>query len=139
MLTLSAEEKLSVDASERRTAPRLPASTVSAITGVRLSPGGREATLVNISSTGALVRCQTKVLPGTAVTVQLDGTFTPASIKGKVVRCLVADICRPAGLSYHIGIAFNQEITLEEAPAEAPQPAATSPSPVAAPVLFNRW
>ena len=138
MLTLPAESAPD-DVSERRTATRHPASVMSAITGVHVSPGGGEASLVNISSTGALVRCATKLLPGTPVTLVFDGTFTPASIKGRVVRCLVADIGRPAGLSYHIGIAFNEGITLAEDPVETLQPAATIPSPAAAPVLVNRW
>ena len=140
MLTLPAESA-PADVSERRTATRHPASVISSIAGVHLSPGGGEATLVNISSTGALVRCATKLLPGTPVTLVFDGAFTPASVKGKVVRCLVADIGRPAGLSYHIGIAFNDAILLEEEPIETLQPAeAIQPTASAsASVLVNRW
>jgi hypothetical protein len=114
------------------------------ITGLRLSPGGGEASLVNISSTGVLVRCPTKLPPGTAVTVTLDGTFSPSTIKGKVVRCFVADICRPAGLAYHIGIAFNQAIQLGDDEPKEPvedrgSEAAIPPPLVAPPVLVNRW
>jgi len=132
-----------VAASERRTATRHLYTGMPSITGVHLSPGGGEASLVNISSTGVLVRCPTKLLPGTAVTITFDGTFSPSTIKGKVVRCFVADICRPAGLAYHIGIAFNQAIQLEEEEKEEPvediKPDAAIPPPPAAPVLVNRW
>jgi PilZ domain len=142
MATPTAERQVPATA-ERRAAPRHPASGMASITGLRLSPGGGEVSLVNISSTGLLVRCTTKLLPGTPVTVTLDGTFSPSSIKGKVMRCFVADICRPAGLAYHIGIAFNQAIQLgdeeHEEPVEAIKAdAAIQPSPVA-PVLVNRW
>ena len=141
MSTSTAERQVPA-AAERRTATRHPASGMTSITGVRLSPGGGEATLVNISSTGALVRCPTKLLPGTTITMTFDGTFSPSSIKGKVVRCFVADICRPAGLAYHIGIAFNQAIQLDEdekEPVEDLKPDAAIPPPPAAPVLVNRW
>lgn len=128
---MTSEEPKEAEASERRTATRLPATAVPTITGVRLSPVGSEATLVNISSSGVLVRCLTRLLPGTPVTVVFDGTFKPASIKGKVMRCLVADICKPAGLSYHIGIAFNITIDLDvpEALVKAPAVAEIVPSP----------
>ena len=131
---------------ERRTATRHPGPGMASITGLRLSPGGGEASLVNISSSGVLVRCPTKLSPGTAVTVTFDGTFLPSSIKGKVVRCSVADICRPAGLAYHIGIAFNQAIALgdeeqggQREPVAEITPDAAIPPPPAAAVLVNRW
>ncbi|MCM3880837.1 MAG: PilZ domain-containing protein [Vicinamibacterales bacterium] len=127
-------ESSAVATSERRTAPRLVAAAVPAITGVRLSPGGGEAWLVNISSSGVLVRCATKLLPGTPVMVTFEGTFVVGSAKGKVARCFVADIGRPIGLSYHIGIAFNESIPFEGQIAETPQH-----EPEAVPVLVNRW
>ena len=139
MPTSSAERQVSATA-ERRAATRHPASGMSSITGVHLSPGGGEASLVNISSTGALVRCPTKLLPGTAVTITFDGTFSPSTIKGKVVRCFVADICRPAGLAYHIGINFNLAIQLDEKePVEDSKPGAAIPPLPVEPVLVNRW
>ena len=109
-MATSAAEKPPAAPTERRMAPRHPAEAMPSITGVRLSPGGREAWLVNISCTGVLLRCATKLPPGTPVQVTLEGTFQPASIKGRVARCFVADIGRPVGLSYHIGIHFNETI-----------------------------
>jgi hypothetical protein len=139
-MLMTSEEAKAAGAAERRTATRLPASSVASITSVRISPVGSEATLVNISSTGVLVRCVTRLLPGTPVTVVFDGSFTPSSVKGKVVRCMVADICKPAGLAYHIGIAFNSAIALQE-PSASPAETAAQAAPVqaAAPILVNRW
>ena len=139
MPTAAAEKTADVASDERRQALRQPAAMMPSIKGVRLSPGGGEAWLVNISSTGALVRCSTRLLPGTPVTVLFDGGFTPESIKSKVVRCFVADICRPGGLSYHIGLHFNDPIHLEDSPAEPVQPEPRVAPVPAAPVLENRW
>jgi hypothetical protein len=134
----SVAERTAADVGERRVAHRRPAARVPSITGVRLSPGGGEASLVNISTSGALVRSTSRLLPGTPVTIVFEGSFTPASMKSKVVRCVVADICKPAGLSYHIGLAFNESIHFEDEPAETHQAAAPQ-SVVAAPILVNRW
>jgi hypothetical protein len=126
---------------ERRIAHRHAASIVPSITGVRLSPAGGEASLVNISTTGVLVKCRTRLLPGTAVTAIFDGTSSLSSVKSKVARCLVADI-DANGMSYHIGIAFNAPVEdVSGAPNTAPKAAA--PQPPAAPVVpvgpVNRW
>ena len=129
------------DGLERRIAQRHPAAAVPSITGVRLSPTGGDASLVNISTTGVLVKCRTRLLPGTAVTAVFEGTSALASVKSKVVRCLVADI-DSSGMSYLIGIAFNAPVAdVSGAPTPEPKAAAPQPGPVpavpAAPV--NRW
>jgi PilZ domain len=128
---------------ERRIAFRHPASTVPSITGVRISPAGGEASMVNISTTGVLARCRTRLLPGTSVTVNFDGTSQLGSVKAKVVRCLVADI-DSSGMSYHIGMAFNAPVhDVAETPRTEPEPAAPKLTVVpAAPTpatLTNRW
>lgn len=125
---------------ERRTAARHTAAAMPSITGIRLSPIGSEAHLVNISTTGILVRCPTRLMAGTTVTVLFEGTFAPPPAKGTVVRCLVADIARPAGLSYHVGIHFKDPIAIGDAPVEEAPPA---PKPADPPteqvILVNRW
>jgi hypothetical protein len=127
---------------ERRIAPRLPTDLVPAITGVRLSPCGGTTFMVNISTSGLVVKGNTRLLLGTVVTVVFEGTFQPFSTKGRVARCNVAAI--EAGvLWYDIGIAFDSPILLEEAHVESnlrPEPALSSPEPLAIPAgLFNRW
>ena len=145
MLTAPEDQKAATEA-ERRTASRHPAGTIPAITGVRLSPVGSGAQLVNVSTTGVLVRCSSRLMPGTAVTVLFEGTFAPPPVKSTVVRCVVADIGRGAGLSYHVGIAFKAAIDLGieaavtpvPAPPAAPAPA-EQPHAVPPPILVNRW
>jgi hypothetical protein len=127
--------------------PRHPASRVPEITGVRLTPSGGDATLVNISSSGVLVECGTKVMPKSPVTVSFKGTFTPAFVDGHVVRCSVARIDKESALRYHVGIAFNHTILFdaERTPVQHDPPSVNSPSlpvPVRPAVLQevrNRW
>jgi hypothetical protein len=126
--------------------PRHPASRVPEITGVRLTPSGGDATLVNLSSSGVLVECGTKVVPKSPVTVSFRGTFTPAFVDGHVVRCSVARIDKDSALRYHVGIAFNQTIPFDPGQADD-QPAAPAATPCplpgarrgAPPEVRNRW
>jgi hypothetical protein len=118
---------------EGRGAPRLAASDVPSITGVRLRPFGAEATLMNISASGVLVECVTRLRLGTAVTVVFDGTFSPAIVEGRVARSSVATVSKNGVLGYHVGIAFQKPI-----PLDVPRPtvtAAAEPAPPAAPTL----
>ena len=121
--------------SERRIAHQRHTSVGSAITGVRLSPIGGQASFVNISASGILVRINMRVLPGTAVTVVLDGSFSPSSIAARVARCLVADIDSKGVLWYHVGMAFNEPIALDTVVPGGEQPQ-SAVNPI---VLTNRW
>jgi hypothetical protein len=137
---------------DERPARRYPASAFPEIQGIRLTPPGAAATLVNLSATGVLVECATRALPGSALTIHVAGTFTPASIGGRVVRCEVAGIAPDGSLRFHLGLAFNARVALAqdaEAVIEERQPipvaplevvaAAAAAQPVTAPVLRNRW
>jgi hypothetical protein len=140
--------------------PRFPASAVPTIKGVRLSPG-EAVQLVNISRTGVLVEGRTRFVPGTRVTVVFDGGFTPAQVKGKIVRCQVSSI-HDGSLRYQSGIQFDKKLEahpgdLKEAlpepgtpaAAAAAAPAAAAPAAVTPisskqaatppPQLVNRW
>ena len=129
-----------------RIATRRRASSIPQITGVRLAPVGGEATLINISATGVLVECGTRVAPGMPLTVIFEGTFTPTSASSRVVRCEVAAIGSDSTLRFHLGLAFNQRLAL----VEDDEPADKEPLAVAIPLhnasaslktaaLRNRW
>ncbi len=140
---------------EHRNARRRPASTVPEITGVRLKPHGADATLVNISTSGILVECASRIKPGTAVIVVFEGTFSPAQVDARVARSSVAIMHKGGGLGYHTGIAFNRPIVLPEIPGEINVPDEPESQPETAPptlaalsavtveptpaVLVNRW
>jgi hypothetical protein len=128
-------------APEQRSALRIPAERVPSIEGVRISPGDEISTLVNISTSGVLVECTSRPRPGSAVTVHFLGNFTPATVRGRVARTMVASLGKDGVLHYMVGVAFDNPIDLEEppaAPAEAPQ-ADDLPAPKAASRLQNRW
>jgi hypothetical protein len=125
---------------ENREAPRRPASAVPSITGVRISPDGVEATLVNISHSGILVECGERLKPGSTVTVVFEGTFVPRSVEGRVARNTVSSMGKDGRLRYHVGISFTGLIELdsEHTPAspvsEPPLGARTVSS-----VIRNQW
>jgi hypothetical protein len=120
--------------SEGRGAARVPAAEIPAITGVRLRPFGAEATLLNISASGVLVECVTRLRLGTAVTVVFDGAFTPPIVEGRVARSSVATVSKNGVLRYHVGIAFQKPIPLEVA---RPAPSVPAPQPAAPPAAAS--
>ena len=136
---------------EHSTAPRRPASAVSSITGLRISPPGFKATLVDISASGLLAELAVPLKIGQVVTVNFEGTFEPQSVKAHVVRSSVASMTS-AGVRYHVGLTFMAAIALDGTPLETgaaandPAPAAANdPAPAAAPDLpkpddiVNQW
>ena len=128
-----------------RIAVRHPASHVPSITGIRLSPHGADAALVNISTSGVLVDSTYRFRMAAAVTVVFDGTFSPKSVEGRVARSCVAGVSKTGVLRYHTGIAFDDPTALRETlgPADPPptsalEPQVVTPTPPPA-VLVNRW
>lgn len=128
---------------EKRSAPRHRASLMPSIGGVRLSPYGADATLINISASGVLVECSSRLKPGSAVTVVFDGGCSPSSIESRVARSSVVGIDKDGVLRYQLGIAFKNPVRLDDAPATTiEQPETPLPQPITAPVpvvLRNRW
>jgi hypothetical protein len=124
---------------------RRPAADVPSITGLRLSPHGAEASLVNISATGLFAESSVRLNVGTSVQVLFEGAFSPSSVPGRVARCEVAAMGRDGALRYQIGIEFNSPIAFDDvvvaspkahlSPGRAPAP---HPSPVPR-VAQNRW
>ena len=135
--------------SEKRSAPRFPASQVPSITGLRLSPHGAEAKLVDISTTGLLAECTSRLKVGSSVAVLFEGQFTIPSIVGRIARCSVAAMGRDGVLRYHVGISFNKPIVLDIAAPEPPPVQATAaavpvetaaqPPALVAATVRNRW
>ena len=128
---------------ENRAARRFAAALVPSITGLRLSPHGIDARLVNISATGLLAECGMRLKVGSAVALSLEGTFTPSSKAGRVVRCAVAAMSSNGGLLYHVGVHFDAPIALNEPTGVAntktiPEPVPSEPAPVHV-VVRNRW
>jgi PilZ domain-containing protein len=100
---------------EHSAAPRQPASAVPSIKGLRISPPGFKATLVDISVSGLLAEWGVALKIGQAVTVNFEGTFSPQSLGAHVVRSVVASMTS-GGIRYHVGLAFTAPIAFEDKP-----------------------
>jgi hypothetical protein len=140
-------------------APRIPAAQIPEITGLRLSPHGTDAKLINISTSGLLAECPSRLKVGSTVAVLFEGTFSESSVVGRIARCEVSTMGKDGVLRYHIGIDFNKPIALDQwtqpaeevkAPAQAASADDTPPRPRPVPVLSpaaaaapaavrNRW
>jgi hypothetical protein len=122
---------------------RRPASAVPSITGLRISPPGFKAALVNISSSGLVAEWGLALKIGQAVTVAFEGTVTPQSVGGLVVRSSIASTTS-AGLRYHVAVAFTSPIAFEDqaahaTEAETAQASAAASDRVASDDVVNRW
>ena len=127
---------------EHSTAPRRPASAVPSITGLRISPPGFKATLVDISASGLLAEWGVALKIGQVVTVNFEGTFGPQPVKAHVVRSSVASMTS-AGVRYHVGLAFMTVIAFDDtspetAAANDPAPAAVADLPQPDDIV-NQW
>jgi hypothetical protein len=98
---------------EQLAAPRRPASDVPSIEGLRISPPGFRAALVNISTSGLLAEWGLPLRIGQEVTVEFEGTFPQQMVAAHVIRNSVASITS-GNLRYHIALAFTTPITLDE-------------------------
>ena len=127
---------------EHSPAPRRPASAVPSIKGLRISPPGFKATLVDISASGLLAEWGVALKVGQAVTVNFEGTFGPQSVEAQVVRSSVASMTS-GGVRYHVGLAFTTAIALDDTSPETgaandPAPAAVADSPPPDDIV-NEW
>ena len=102
------------------------------ITGLRIAPPGIGATLVDISTNGLLAASGVAPRIGQVVEVTFEGTFSPATVEGQVVRTAIAAMT-PGGIRYHVAVAFTTPIVLD------PLPEAIAAVPPPPDEIFNRW
>lgn len=74
----------------------------------RVRPG-REVLIVNVSSGGVLVETPHRLLPGSAIELQLRTADSRVSVRGRVLRCAVARL-RADDLWYRGAIGFDLEL-----------------------------
>jgi PilZ domain-containing protein len=108
---------------ERSAAARRPASAVPSIKGLRISPPGFKATLVDISVSGLLAEWGVALKIGQAVTVDFEGTFSPQSLAAHVIRSAVASMTS-GGVRYYVGLAFTAPIAFDDKPPPPPETSA---------------
>lgn len=115
------------------------------ITGLRISPPGFKAALVDISASGLLAEWGVALRIGQAVTVDFEGTFSPRSLGAQVVRSAVASMTS-GGVRYHVGLAFTAPIAFEDNPRPPPETSTedaavqvTVADPLQPDDIENRW
>lgn len=136
---------------DKRGARRFSGEDVPSITSVRVSPLGIQARLVDISETGILLECTTRIQPRSSVNLSFDGTSGLSPTAGRVARTTVAALDSSGSLRYHVGIAFTASIpmvsklvqgTPAKPPSADPSHTLDAPPPAAAPsrvIPRNRW
>jgi hypothetical protein len=91
---------------ERRRARRRAAGEHGATARIR---PGHHVHLIDLSSGGALVEADRRMLPGSAVELQLQAPDRQATMRGSVLRCCVVRV-RPSSISYRGAIAFDRQL-----------------------------
>ena len=126
---------------ENRKASRLPTWQLPRATPVRLSPQGGPAILVNLSASGALVQCSSRIALETRLSLVFEGTTTPIAIPGRVVRSNVAAIDAEGNLRFDVGIAFTRDLSPEvwREVAGGDEVRDEPAAPPAVPRRENRW
>lgn len=96
------------EATDSRRLPRLRSVAEHGVFAARIKPG-RHAVVVNISGAGVLVETTFRLLPGSAVEVHLTAAAAHSTMRGRVVRCVVARLCASA-VWYQGAIAFDHRL-----------------------------
>ena len=100
-------------ARERRASPRMSALTITGMERARLRPG-RTAQIVDVSSGGALIETDWRLLPGMRVEIQVGEPVPLFRVTGRIIRCHVALLDRER-IRYRGALMFEQQLPLGEA------------------------
>jgi hypothetical protein len=93
---------------DRRGARRLDAFDQHQIVSACVRPGHR-VRLIDVSSGGALIETNHRLLPGTSVELQVETGTARASVRGQVLRCGVVRL-RPTWVCYRGAIVFDRHL-----------------------------
>jgi hypothetical protein len=97
---------------ERRAAPRTSALTGSGMHRARLRPG-RTAYVVDLTSGGALIETDWRLLPGTRVEMQIGDPVPLFRVGGRVLRCHVA-LLEHQRVRYRGALVFDYQLPFGE-------------------------
>lgn len=110
--------------SERLVRGSMPTERTDRRHGNRWAPGptdplsrvrlrlGRELSVIDVSTSGALVHGTTRLLPGTHVDVHVTASRGRTLIRARVVRCAVWDVAADA-VQYRGALAFSAPVDLQ--------------------------
>src|SRR4051812_39555062 len=97
------ETVMTVELPDRRGARRFEAFEEHRIVSASVRPGHR-ARVIDVSAGGALIETSLRLLPGSAVELQVDTGSDRANVRGHVLRCTVVRL-RPTWVCYRGAIA----------------------------------
>ena len=97
---------------DRRASPRLPAFNIAGMERARLRPG-RMAHIVDVSSGGALIETDWRLLPGMRVELQLGEPVPLFRVAGRILRCHVALLDRER-IRYRGALMFEEQLPFGE-------------------------
>ena len=78
------------------------------IVSARVRPG-HDVAVIDVSAGGALVEGDYRLMPGTAVDLQLEASGERAAVRGRVLRCAVARL-HPTSVCYRGAIRFDRHL-----------------------------
>jgi hypothetical protein len=97
---------------ERRASPRIPALAIAGMERARLRPG-RSAYVVDLSSGGALIETDWRLLPGVRVEMQIGEPLPMLRVTGRILRCHVALLARER-ITYRGAMKFEHQVVFGE-------------------------
>ena len=95
---------------DRRAHPRLPAAAVPYLQA-RLA-GGAPVTLFDLSKRGVRIGTKTQLLPGRTVVIRFLSGEAVTTMTSAAVRSSVAAVESSGEVTYHVALAFTDELTL---------------------------
>lgn len=105
---------------ERRASPRLCAFVAEGLERARLRPG-RIAHVIDLSTGGALIETDWRLLPGIRVEMQIGEPAPLFRVVGRILRCHVSLIARER-IRYRGALAFDELLPLWEVTTHWPKP-----------------
>jgi hypothetical protein len=94
---------------ERRRGVRRSTVQDHGIVSARVRPG-HHAAVLDVSAGGALIETEHRLLPGTAVELQMETSSRRASMKGRVLRCSVSGL-QASSIRYRGAIGFDRQLS----------------------------
>lgn len=99
-------------ARERRASPRVHGLATAGLDRARLRPG-RTAQIVDLSSGGALIETDWRLLPGMRVEMQVGEPVPVFRVTGRILRCHVSLVGRER-IRYRGALMFEEQVPFGE-------------------------
>ena len=102
----------SLERADRRASARVLTRTMEGVDRARLRPG-RTAIIIDLSSGGALIETDWRLLPGTRVEMQVGDPLPVFRVAGRILRCHVA-LLDGQRIRYRGALVFEKQLPFGE-------------------------